>query len=392
MTKDIHFSNADELERALPTFAERGITELTLHDTAITAHKGRLLHFLAAVREQAPDLFLTLPLEAAALDLDIAKAASCLYCSIELPLRGTALKAAQTPDKKKPQHEMQNSRKNAHTAAESARQAAKAAPGLKSTYLFDKKLYARRADMLNNLGLVFGFSLDFAATSGDAVKLFRDRLDFAVSQYPNHIDFPQLDFFSAGREAHAAIAAESSIVQPRPTATFSTQDIQRAQEAAFACTVFYSLGRAVPWFLSVIAPLKMTPSSFFQDFAEWQQVNSCGLQSDWGARVLKDDRSASHAEIERMQLAFLHFKYEEKNKEPLFAAVTDIVHLNGALARCAGEGEEATVVLQYNPEDLLSPAAIDIASFADSVCMEDCRVKVFYSEETGVDWKILHDA
>jgi hypothetical protein len=284
---------------------------------------------------KAPDVFFTIPLEASVLDMDVAKAASALYCTLELPLYGISKGG---------------------------------------TYLFDKKFYAKRATMLNNLGLVFGFSLRFAAEPGDAVKLFRDRLDFALSLYPNHIDFPQLESASGAKP-------------PKPTATFSTQDIARAGETAFACEVFYSMGRAVPWFLSVLAPLKMSASRFFQDFAEWQRVNNCGYHSDWHKKLDADSTSVRHSDIEKMQLAFLRLKYEEKGKEPLFAAVTDIVRLNGAMARCAGEGEESTVVLQYNPDDLLSPAATDIASFTDSVCMEDCRVKIYFNEETGVDWK-----
>ena len=250
----VHFSSADELERALPLLAERGVTELTVQDAAITAHKGRLLRFLQLAAEQAPDVFFTLPLDVAVLDMDVAKAASRLYCSIELELRGT--------------------RKG-------------------SAYLFDKKLYARRADMMNALGLVFGVSLDFAATAGDAVKLFRDRLDFALSLYPNHVDFPQLACAAHGRASSAAAAPNAAVVPPKPTATFSTQDIRGAREAAFASSVFYSLGRAVPWFLSVLAPLKMTASRFFQDFAEWQRVNNCGLESDWGKRVLESELGAS---------------------------------------------------------------------------------------------------
>ncbi|MCR5724627.1 MAG: hypothetical protein K6G80_06025 [Treponema sp.] len=340
MKGDLHFASAEELEKALPTLASNGITELTVHDRSITAHKGRLLRFLQTAAQKAPDIFYTLPLEAAVLDLDVAKAASALYCTLEIPLYGISKGG---------------------------------------TCLFDKRFYAKRATMLNTLGLVFGFSLRFAAVDGDAVKLFRDRLDFAVSQYPNHIDFPQLEEAEPTKKAGG--------IQARPSRTFSTQDIQRAAETAFACAVFYSQGRAVPWFLSVLAPLKMTASRFFQDFAEWQRVNNCGYGSDWHKRFLTG--SIPHTEIENMQLAFLRFKYEEKGKAPLFAAVTDIVRLNGAMARCAGEGDESVVVLQYSPEDLLSPAATDIAHFTDSVCMEDSQVKIFFDEENGVDWEVL---
>ncbi len=340
----MHISSAD-LVASLSTLASQGITELAVHDEALTAHKGKLLHFLHEAARRAPDIFYSITLDAAMLDMDVAKAASALYCSLELPLSAASKGGA---------------------------------------YLFDKKFYARRATMLNNLGLVFGFSVLFASEKADSLKLFRDRLDFALSLYPNHVDFPQLET----RDSLATATQAAAILPPHPSATFSTQDIRRAGEIAFACTVFYSLGRAVPWFLSVLAPLKMSASRFFEDFAEWQRINSCGYGSDWHNK-LSTQADRMHHEIETMQLTFLRFKYEEKGKAPLFAAVTDIIHLNGAMARCMGEGEEETVVLQYNPEDILSPIATDIARFTDSVCMEDCRVQIYFDEDTGVDWKLL---
>ena len=328
MDNSVHLSS-QELDSALSTFAERGITEFTLQDESILSHKGRLLHFLQAVAERAPDLFLTLPINAAVLDMDVAKAVSNLFCSLEIPLEGTAKGGA---------------------------------------YLFDKKFYSRRAAMLNNMGLVFGFSLTFACVAGDSVKAFRDRLDFAASLMPNHIDFPQL-------EADCA-------TPPKPSATFSTQDIRAVKETVYACKTFYSAGRAVTWFSSILTTFKMNAVTFFRDFAEWQRVNNCGLQSGWNCDAAK------HAEIEKMQLAFLQFKLEEKNKAALFPVVSDIVRLNGALSRCYGENEESTVTLSYNPDDLLSPAALNIASFAENAFIEACRVKIF-ATDNGVAYRTV---
>jgi len=317
----LHIS-PEEIESSLSSLAERGITEFTLQDEAILSHKGRLLHFLESFARHAPDIFLTLPIDAEVLDMDIAKAASNLYCSLEIPLTG-------------------NKKGNA--------------------YLFDKKFYARRAQMLNTLGLIFGFSLTFAAEEGDSVRAFRDRLDFAISLYPNHIDFPQL---------------EADCPRPaRPSASFSTQDIRMTKESAFACQTFYTLGRAVTWFLPVLSPLKMTPSRFFQDFAEWQNHNNCSLHAKW------NPAEAKHTEIEKMQLAFLKFKYEEKNKPQYFDLVSSLVRLNGALARCYGEGEESQVELHYNPDELLSYGAMDLQSFFENSFIENSRVKVFMGAE-----------
>lgn len=314
--------SSSDLEASLERFYKEGMTEFTLQDPSVLESKAKLLKFLQFVEKNCPGLFVTLPLSADVLDMDICKECSRINCSLDILLSGVS--------------------KN-------------------NNYLFDKKFYSRRAQMLNTLGLLFGFSMDFASASGDNVRAFRDRLNFAVSLYPNHIEFPQLD-------------KDSGCLLPRPSAVFSTQDIRIARETAFACEVFYTLGRAVTWFLAALRPLKMTADKFFKDFAEWQNHNNCGLLSNWNSG------KAGHREIERMQLSFLEFKYEEKGKSELFEAVSNIVRLNGALSRCYGEGEESIVELSYNPDELLSGGAMEIQSFFDNSFMERCRVKVYFED------------
>lgn len=336
---EIHLSSS-ELESSLSTLAEKGVTEFVLQDEAILSHKGRLLHFLQTFTKRAPDVFLTLPVDASVLDMDIAKAASNLYCSLEIPLEGTSKG---------------------------------------KSYLFDKKFYAKRAAMLNNMGLVFGFSMRFACVPGDSVKAFRDRLDFALSLMPNHIDFPQIEDYRV-KSDNAATKPSTATNPPNPSATFSTQDIRTVKETAFACYTFYSAGRAVTWFLAVLAPLKMSAAAFFRDFAEWQKLNNCSPASGWNAN------EAHHTEIEKMQLAFLKFKYEEKGKSQFFDVVSNIVRLNGALARCYGEGEETTLAMGYNPDELLSATAMDIPLFFENAFIENSTVKIFMGED-GPAWR-----
>ena len=66
----------------------------------------------------------------------------------------------------------------------------------------------------------------------------------------------------------------------------------------------------------------------------------------------------------------------------------DIVKINGAMSRLAGENEESIVETAYNPEDLLGPESLDLTAFAENVCMEHCRVKIFAGEE-GPDYSVL---
>lgn len=331
MKRNEYEFSGEELEAKLPEFASLGITELTVYDALFASDRGKLTHFMKSVQKVCPDILLTVRVEAAVLDRDVCNFASQLNCTIDMPLHAVSMDG--------------------------------------KSCMFDKKMYAGRAKMMNDAGLVFGFIIDFALTPGDSLKLFRDRLDFALAQYPNHIDFPQTE---SPDEAQSA----------RASAYFAAQDIRYARDIAFACRTFYSAGRAVPWFLSVLRSLKIQSSSFFSDFAEWQRGSSCDYRSGYVPE------SVNHNEIEKMQLLFLSAKYEEKGKSELLPVVQDIVHLNGAFSRLAGEGEEAVISTSYNPDDIFSPESLDIVSFFEDVCMQECKVKVFSSSD-GPDYKIL---
>lgn len=335
-TKEYNF-NTNKILDELPTFASRGITEFTVHDDAISGDKKSLLALMNAFALKAPDVFYTIPIQATVIDNAIVTAAQKLYCTLDIPLTGTVKGDA---------------------------------------LLFDKKLYSSKAALLNNAGLVFGFDMEWGKQTGDSYKAFRDRLDFAVSLYPNHIDFVQLEEKLLGENT------TTINLSAKPTGIYSSKDLEFSRDCAFACEVFYSAGRAVPWFNSVIKPLKIAPSAFFADFAEWQQCSSCSFESGFNPEATK------HSDIEKMQLVFLQQKYEEKHREQLWSAVQDLVKLNGAFSRVASDGEESVVETSYNPDDLLSPQSYDIASFCDNACLEECKVKVFAGEDSP-DYKML---
>ncbi len=318
---------SEELESQLKNCSKNGITELSVYDDSLSKDKGKLLHFLKAVQTQAPDLFVSIRVEPSVLDNEVCRQCQNLNCSLEIPF---------IP-------------KDGH---------------------FDKKFLSRRSTSLNNAGLVFGVELSYADSKGDSLKAFKERLDFTIEQYPNHIDFCQLE--------DAELAQSARVSQ-----TFSAEDIRSARNIAFACKTFYSSGRAVPWFNSVLFALRITPSVFFSDFAEWQRCNNCDYKSGFNSEMV------SHHEIEKMQLLFLQQKFEEKKKSHLFVAVTDIVCLNGALSRLVSDGTESVLETEYNPEELFGPEAMDINGFVNDVCMEHCTVKVFLNEYDEPDFKVL---
>lgn len=322
MKTEYNFSSS-EIESQIAHLSEKGITEFSVHDDSISRDKRRVLKILNLVAQQAPEVFLTIRVNAQIIDREVAAAATQLFCSFDIPLECTE-KGGKI--------------------------------------LFDKKFYANKARVLNDFGLVFGFQLTYGIVAGDTLKAFSDRLDFAVQQYPNHLDFPQTEKDAEGFE-------------PQVTGIFSAKDIRYCRDMAFAARTFYSSGRAVPWFLSVLKPLKIYPSKFFADFAEWQRCNNCDFKSGYLPEGEK------HQSIEKMQLLFLNMKCEEKNCTELEVAVGDIIKINGAMSRLVGESEESVIETSYHPEDLLSPEACDLTAFVENVYMEPCKVRIFLDDE-----------
>ncbi len=321
---------SNELESQIPTFKSKGITEFSIHDSALANDKQKVLKIIKLIEKNAPDVFVSILINAEIIDKEIVAAAQEIFCSFDIPL------------------ECKNKG---------------------GKLLFDKKFYANKSRLLNDSGLVFGFQLSYAEIPGDSLKLFMERLDFAVQQYPNHIDFPQT--MNSEMEKTASV-----------TGFFSAKDIRYARNLAFACRTFYSSGRAVPWFLSVLKPLKIYPSRFFADFAEWQMCNNCDYKSGYVPE------NENHKALEKMQLLFLDEKYEEKGQHGLLSLMHDIVLVNGAMSRAAGEGEESIIESSYNPDDLFSQEAFDLDSFFENVCMEECKFRVFLGDD-GPDLEII---
>ena len=228
-------------------------------------------------------------------------------------------------------------------------------------YLGEKrKFFSKKIRLLNDYGLVFGFNIDSA--NFPTIKSFKNALDEAINYYPNHIYINNEKL--------------------KPSEKLSTQDIKKIQELSFASEVFYSVGRAVPWFLAAIQPLRLRPSQFFQDFSEWQRCNNCSKDKNFVPEKV------SHQEIEKMQLLFLKLKCEEKHLHSIFLPLKDLICLHGAFSRCVFEGEESTLELSYHPEDILSPIAMDLIKFTEEVCLENHNVKIFLSE-FGPNYEIL---
>lgn len=318
----------DQIFSSLPEFKSRGITELTIADRIFSSDKNGILRLAAGIKKHCPDLFFSLLVDPQVIDPKFISVMQELFVSLEMNLEGSV--------------------KN-------------------GKLLFDKKLFSRKCAMLNDAGMIFGFNMNWGEQEGDTFKAFRDRIDFAVSLYPNHIDFGRLE--------------NDPYSDPSSTGIYSSKDLDFSRGMAFACNTFYSEGRAVPWFNSVMKALKINPSAFFSDFEEFQLCNNCSFEVGF------NPKEAGHKAIEKLQLMFLGQKFAEKQKSHYMPAVRDMVQLNGAFSRVMESRSEETIETFYHPDDLLSPYAFSIQDFVENVTMESCQVTVFDTPE-GPDYRV----
>lgn len=305
----------NSLEKELASLGKEKIRQVRVSQKSITENKQKLLRFVSLAEKIAPDVLYQFEIPLSMIDRESVAAFSSIYSSLDI--------------------EFDSVEGN-----------------------FSKNL-SKKANLLNEAGLIFGFVVNLKDIS---IKSFKSYVDFMILQYPNHINFVTENL--------------------KPTNVLSTQDIKTVENLCFAIECFYTFGRAVPWFLSVVNPLRIKPSVFLSDFSEWQRCNNCNLKSGF------NPKSEHHLVIEKMLLSFLKFKYEEKKLFHAFPVVEVLVKLQGAFARACGEGEETVLDLSYSPEDLFSPYSQDILAFSEEVCMEACSVKVFNTEE-GPDLKFL---
>jgi hypothetical protein len=313
------------IEAELDCLLKAGTREVFVLDPTFDADKARARALLELFSRKAPGLHWKLEVRAELLDRDLVKRLSRLDVSLQIGLQSASDEVCEAVGRP-----------------------------------FDRKAFGRGVALLNEAGVVFGLDLIYGLPKDD-YQGFARSLDYALGLQPNHLDvFPlsvlpgtvlaeEAEEYGLVAEASAPHALLSSPGFPPPA-------MEKARLLARACDLFYSRGRAVSWFLQALRPLRARPSAFLSGFAAF--LAGRGQAVDAAARA-----TMGALEVEEAQLAFLEAEYKAKKLEPLISALRDIVRFNGAWGRALGEGESTRLDLVYDPDEVLGPAALDLAAF-----------------------------
>ena len=302
----------ERIEAELELLRSAGVAEVFVLDPTFNARGAEALSLLALLAARGGDIHWNFEIRAELLDRAQARAFALLSCSLQVGLQ-------------------------------SADPVVLAALGRS----VDRKKFASKARLLDEAGLVYGFDLIYGLP-GDSLAGFKDSIDYALSLSPNHLDIFPLAVLPGTSlyESRKELALDSCEEPPyllRSSPGFSVDDMEAAGRLAASTMLFYSAGRAVPWFRAVLKPLGLSPSAFMG------LLDSGGLEPGDG-----------HRRIEEWQCSHVDRIYRSRHLERLIPAALDLIRYHGAWSRAFAEGEGSSFGLSY-PLDLVEgPAMLEI--------------------------------
>ncbi len=347
--KKVRYMPKSRLYEELDFFVKNEIGQVFVLDPTYNVDKKRALDMLRYIEKVAPSIFFHFECRPEFIDIKLAKAFSQISCSLQIGLQSSSEKVLATVNR-----------------------------------TFNKKEFVRNIGLLNESGAVFGFDLIYGLP-GDTFEGFMKSIDFALELYPNHLEIFQLsvlpgtDLFDRAKSLQLTFMPNAPYLVEK-TATFSSSDIARAKDLAFATSLFYTQGRAVPWFLALIKPLQKKPSQILTEFLyELQERN------------ITQHTKLSFERLVEIQKDFIKTQYTKKNIRHLLRFAVDVIDLNAAISSYIAEGKENFVDLNYHPDDLLSPYSQDPKYFVQHAEKFPCTVEVGkrVEDETGDIYTIV---
>ncbi|MCK5913723.1 MAG: radical SAM protein, partial [Desulfuromusa sp.] len=278
------------LRAELQLFAKQQVAQVWILDSTFNAPPERGKQLLKMLLELAPQIHYHIEAKADFLDLETIELLSQLSCSVQIGLQSATAKVL------KPLHRN----------------------------LLPKQM-EQHLKQMSMAGITFGLDLIYGLP-GDNHLGFEKSLDFTLQQQPNQVDIfplavlPGTELFD--KQEEFAIQGESHppyLIQSNQT--YSDDDLQKSHLLAAATDIFYNRGRAVGFFLQLCNTLKLTPSSFLQQFGDW-----LSKQKDINQQKILDIESWQPEEILTLQQQYVAHQLSSNKQKKLINIAADLIN------------------------------------------------------------------
>ncbi|MCQ2591888.1 MAG: radical SAM protein [Treponema sp.] len=352
--KTVRHFPVERIKKELDLFAKYDVPQVFVLDPTYNADKKQAMELLKLIAQKTPNTFYYFEARGEMIDLQLAQAFTKIPCALQIGLQSCneeVLKLVHRP--------------------------------------FNRKQFQKGIGFLNDAGVTFGLDLIFGLP-GDSLKGFKESIDFAISLYPNNLEMFCLSVLPGTDLADRANELKLNFEPQAPyhiinTDRFSKPDIAIAEKLSKACTIFYNLGRAVPWFNSICKCLKMRPSDFFIRLVASKEY---AVLYDEYIKESKNNCEADTTVIEKQQISFISTLLKEKRLDKLIIPAIDLIRFHGALSRTQATGKKEKIQLHYIPEYLDSQYASDLQFFAANVKQKNCMMETF-KQNNYADYKMV---
>lgn len=279
-----HFS-LERITQELNFFVKRKVAQVFVLDSTFNQDMKRAKKILRLIKKVAPHIHFHFEVRSEFIDAELAGLFAEITCSLQIGLQSADPLVQRNVGR-----------------------------------IFNQEDFSGKIGMLNRSGAIFGFDLIYGLP-GDSLAGFRQTLDFALSLYPNHLDIFPLAVLPGTRLAERANEFRLAWQQSAPytvasSPTFSAADMEIAGRLAAACDIFYSRGKAVAWFNSVLQALRLRPAALLESFMLW-------LSEQQG--TVTGENQLSDGEIRQLQRRFLQHLFTGKNRNKLIPLAHDLV-------------------------------------------------------------------
>ena len=347
----VRYFPMERIEKELKLFAQKKVPQVFVLDPTYNASKKRAIELINFIAEYTPDTFYYFEARGEFIDRELAHAFTKITCALQIGLQSASEEVLRLVNRP-----------------------------------FNKKQFVKNIGFLNEEGITFGLDLIYGLP-GESLKGFKESIDFAIELYPNNLELfclsvlPGTDLYERAEQLELSFEKEPPY-HVLKTSKIGPVELKEAEKLSMSCSYFYNDGRAVPWFNTVCRSLKLKPSAFFKQFADFM------LKEQNGAVKIDCSYSYEHREIEKNQLEFVALLYKERHMEKYVKVAQDLIKFNGALSRTLDTGESETVTLFYDSEYLASEYASDLQFFVQNIRPKANTITTFKKGGTA-DWKTV---
>jgi radical SAM superfamily enzyme YgiQ (UPF0313 family) len=281
----VRYFSIKRIRDELLLFSGKEVSQVFVIDSTFNLDKKRAKEILRLIATLAPHVHFHFEVRYDLIDAEMARLFAGINCSLQIGLQSSDPKVNMLVNRR-----------------------------------FAPDRFSTKIGMLNQTGVVFGFDLIYGLP-GDSLKGFLSSIDYALGLYPNHLDiFPLSVLPGSNLSFKAEILGLHHLASPPYTVSdspgFPFDDMEKAAGVALSCDIFYSRGKAVAWFNSILRPLGTAPSSFLSQFREWLKVSHGNIVNE---------HDLSDQVINRLQHDFIILLYKTNGLSGLLPAAMDMI-------------------------------------------------------------------